>query len=99
MDKDTLRIVDTALGFPGVLLAESKRDRSIIYNANVIVGTKKVWFGDFRLVESDKLKYLAIELKSNVYLLEEMDARFETESQPRIDKAVLGFDKNGVRIK
>lgn len=82
------RLLSIAFGFPGIILNSSKSDNNIIYNSNILVGNKKYWFGDFRLNNKTKLDDISQLLEEPIYLLREMDARFETEDNPNIDKAV-----------
>ena len=53
----------------------------------------KVWFGDLSVTESEaKLQELANRFGQKVYVLREMDARFDTEANPRIEEAVAVFE-------
>lgn len=65
----------------------------------LIIGKEKAWYGDLYRNESWKLQDMARLFQCNVYLLREMDARFDTESNPQLDKAVFAFDKNGAKIQ
>ena len=53
-----------------------------VWNANLVSPTKgKVWFGDLNLTrEGDKLKLVSIAAGETLYVLREMDCRFETEN-------------------
>jgi hypothetical protein len=53
----------------------------VIFNANIITKKSgKVWYGDIdATLDFDKLKDIADELKEDLYILREMDARFENE--------------------
>jgi hypothetical protein len=88
------KIVELGFGICGKMLDGSKSDKNTIYNGNIIVGTKKVWFGDFRLHETYKLDLLAKIVNEDVYLLREMDCRFDTEDKPRLDKAIYSARKD-----
>lgn len=89
------------LGKQGRLIDLSKSDYTIshkdgrpIFNANVVVGMAKVWFGDLDLAvkqDRDRLQELADSAGDTVYVLYEMDGRFEHEDSPLIDKAVEVF--------
>lgn len=96
---ELMRLLDLVFGIPGRLLDMSKRNPNIIYNANLIVDKEKVWYGDLSVQENWKLRDLASLLNKKVYLLREMDARFETENNPRLENAVLAYDENGKEIK
>lgn len=83
-------------------------ERRVVWNANVLidqpngkfsifpakrVSPVKVWFGDLSITESEaKLQELANRFGQKVYVLREMDARFDTEANPRIDEAVAVFE-------
>ena len=85
------------LGYNGRLLSMSKSgyrnnhpDNLVIFNANVCVGTNNVWYGDLD-VTLDKFKLLELsqELKETIYVLYEMDGRFENEREPQIKNYVV----------
>ena len=60
-----------------------------VWNGNVIVEGKKVWYGDIDLTKDAKrLQLAANELKQPLYILREMDARFDQERNPDLSKAV-----------
>lgn len=81
------------LGMCGRMLDGSKSNPDVVYNANVC--TKKfgkIWFGDLNPKDEntlEQLKILAMLLKEPIYILREMDARFETQDKPNFDNAVL----------
>jgi hypothetical protein len=85
------------LGYPGKLLFGSKsryRDRypdhKVAFNSNLCTKEYgKIWFGDIDItIDTDKLEKLADELKISIYVLYEMDARFEYEDDPQFDNAI-----------
>lgn len=89
-------IAEEILGRPGQMVSANKtapKDQEIIWNANVCTREHgKIWFGDLNVTkDSDKLTDLAIRLKTTVYVLREMDARFDNELNPRFDEAVFAF--------
>ena len=55
----------------------------VVFNANIVTKSRgKVWFGDLDLtLDEAKLKIVASALKEPLYVLREMDARFENEDQ------------------
>lgn len=61
-----------------------------VFNANVCTKEDgKIWFGDIDVIRNaDKLKTLATRLGKVLYVLREMDARFDTEANPDLNKAV-----------
>jgi hypothetical protein len=85
------------LGPLGQMLSASKSDYSkrypthtVVFNGNVC--TKKLgklWFGDIDTTkDSKKLDALAKALGEDVYVLREMDGRFENEGNPLFENAV-----------
>jgi hypothetical protein len=88
-------VCDELLGMPGVMLSGSKSapaERRMVWNANIVISGKppvKVWFGDLSITDSnDKLQELANRTGKTVFILREMDARFDTERKPRLENAV-----------
>ena len=68
----------------GRMVSGSKRapeGQRCIWNANVVTKSGgKVWFGDLNLTKEGKLlKEVAEAIGEPIYVLREMDARFETE--------------------
>jgi hypothetical protein len=63
----------------------------VVFNANVCtMRWGKIWHGDLDLtLQEDAVGLLARRLEEAVYVLYEMDARFETATAPRYDRAVL----------
>jgi hypothetical protein len=62
---------------------ENHKGNLAIFNANIVTKSRgKVWFGDLDLtLDEEKLKIVAAALKEPLYILREMDARFENEDQ------------------
>lgn len=58
--------------------------QTCVWNANVVTRSMgKVWYGDLNLTkDGDKLKAIASEIGEPLYVLREMDCRFETEGDP-----------------
>jgi len=69
-------------------------DNLVVFNANVIVeGLEKTWFGDIDLTfDEPKLKKAAEKIGRRVYVLYEMDARFENAKTPKLENAVYSTD-------
>jgi len=101
-----MKTIEDILGFPGKMIAGSKgRFRHnnptafAVFNSNLVTQTgKKVWHGDLNL--SDKKTISDLKTCSNVvgetlYVLYEMDARFENESNPKIEEYALKIALNG----
>jgi hypothetical protein len=96
-----LEIVGKHLGWAGVMLSGSKRapksklgTHFVVWNSNIVVeGYGKVWYGDFDITEAEEtLKALARDFGRKVYVLREMDGRFEYEGSPKTEKAVYLTD-------
>lgn len=91
------------LGYYGAMISGSKsgytsrNSKNIaVFNSNVCLETKKIWWGDLDLTLSkDKLVELSKELNDVVYVLYEMDGRFENEENPLIDRYVVKFSPDG----
>lgn len=85
------------LGVRGKMVSASKGrygfenpNNLVVFNANVCTAEGKIWYGDLDLtLESFKVTDLARALGKTVYVLYEMDARFDLEAQPQLDRAVL----------
>lgn len=83
-------------GMCGRMISASKGDycRShpkniVVFNSNVCTEDGKIWYGDIDVtLDEDKLKQLAEAIGETVYVLYEMDGRFDNEETPAIDKAV-----------
>jgi len=97
-------IINKHLGFPGVMLSGSKDapkskfgTHFVVWNSNIVVeGYGKVWYGDFNITRSEGvLIALARDLGRKVYVLREMDGRFDNEKTPKTDHAI--FITDGVR--
>ncbi len=59
-------------------------NNKVIFNANIVVESQgKVWYGDIDITrDEEQLQEIANELGENIYILYEMDARFENENKP-----------------
>jgi hypothetical protein len=62
---------------------EINQDHKVIFNANIVIKSRgKVWYGDLDLtLDREGLQLIANDLKESLYILREMDARFENENQ------------------
>jgi hypothetical protein len=58
-------------------------DHEVIFNANIVTKSRgKIWYGDIDLsIDAADLMGIAKELGESLYVLREMDARFENEEQ------------------
>lgn len=78
---------------PGRMISASKigpKGHVCVFNANVCSKSRgKFWFGDLDLMaDAAELEKLAAEEGEDIYVLREMDARFDSEASPRFDRAV-----------
>lgn len=97
------QLLQDKLGFCGKMISGSKSgylerhpDNVAIFNANLCTKDAKVWYGDIDLTLSkDLLSELAVESNETIYILYEMDARFENEEKPLIRNAVAVFYPDG----
>jgi len=92
------------LGMNGRMISGSKsnyRNRNpknlAVFNANVCTKNEgKIWYGDVDLTLSrEELSELARLLETDVYVLYEMDARFENEESPKLENALVVFRQDG----
>jgi hypothetical protein len=92
------------LGMNGRMISGSKsgyRNRNpknlAVFNANVCTKNEgKIWYGDVDLTRSrEELSELARLLETDVYVLYEMDARFENADSPKLEKAIVIFRQDG----
>lgn len=82
---------------PGRMLSGSKiapEGHVCVWNANVLTKSRgKFWFGDLDLTtDAADLQALADKEGETVFVLKEMDARFENAAAPRFDRAVAKYD-------
>lgn len=92
-----------ALGLEGQMLSASKTnyqdnhpDHVAIFNANVCVGARKVWHGDFDVTrDEEQLHELARRTGQVVSVLHERDGRFEHERDPLVALAVFSVAPSG----
>lgn len=101
---NTEEVVWKHLGFCGAMICGSKSfynkqhpNNLVAFNANVCIGSKKVWWGDLDITLSKiNLTALAVELGETVYVLFEMDGRFNNEEVPLIDNYIVKFSADGL---
>ena len=95
--------LNMALGYPGRMISGSKSgyrkhypDNFAIFNSNICTESEKVWFGDIDLtLQKEALCELAKAHNQTIYVLYEMDARFENEDTPLLGKAPIKFLPDG----
>ena len=98
------------LGYHGKMISGSKSGYSSskpknlpVFNSNVIASLSgelvKIWHGDIDITLSiEKLKELSTHLDAEIYVLREMDARFENENNPRIENFVVKITRDEVEL-
>jgi hypothetical protein len=91
------------LGHSGKMLSLSKSnyrekypENFVIFNSNIACIEGKVWYGDIDLtLSADLLREIAILSEESIYVLYEMDARFENEKTPKLERAAVIFYPDG----
>jgi hypothetical protein len=91
------------LGWDGRMISWSKsgyRERHLdhvaIFNANVSLEQGKIWHGDVDLtLDEQKLHAFSERIGETVFLLYEMDGRFENEGQPLLERAIFSVTPTG----
>ena len=104
--EDVLSPAASHLGFPGRMISSSKSgykernpDCLVIFNSNVCTEKGKIWWGDLDVTKSkDALSELAKGTGETIYVLFEMDGRFEHEENPKINRAPIKFLPDGTYI-
>ncbi len=75
-----------------------------MFNANIITEKEgKIWFGDLDIdMDNSKLIEVSKLLKENLYILNEMDCRFDQEEQPiniLMKRAIVIIKQDGQILK
>jgi hypothetical protein len=99
-------LLNQVLGWPGHIVSGSKscyRENNpgnlVIFNSNVCTDEGKIWWGDIDITLSkDELSEIAIAEGKTIYVLYEMDGRFENEDSPKLNQAVVRFLPDGLVI-
>lgn len=86
--------------YPGRMVSGSKLSppgEICVLNANVCTqGRGKIWYGDLNLTKDvEELKALAVREEEAVYVLREMDGRFDNERSPKLERAVAVYQPDG----
>lgn len=95
-DEVHLNDVEKILGQCGRMLSGSKSgyrnkypNNVVGFNCNIVANGVKVWYGDVDVTKDiDKLKKIANVLKTDIYVINEMDGRFENEHSPKLDNPI-----------
>jgi hypothetical protein len=89
-------ISSSILGFEGKMISFSKSgyrqenpENLVIFNSNIIQktekGYEKIWYGDLDItLDYEKLVRISEWLDTEIFVLYEMDARFDRESDPNV---------------
>lgn len=89
------------IGFSKSIYRENHPKDDIIFNSNIVTKEGKIWFGDLNLTESaDELKSISKELGCPLYVLYEMDGRFEEENkspEELMKKAAFEINENEIK--
>lgn len=97
-------LVKKHLGWGGAMISASKGDylnrypkHIVVFNSNIVTEDgEKIWFGDIDItLDEQKLVDLSNELNKSIYVLKEMDGRFENEKTPKLDRFVFKAIPNG----
>ena len=77
---------------------EMNPDNEVYFNANIFVlGEGKIWYGDIDITkDGEKLKEIAKEIGRDLFVLREMDGRFENED--KTDSEIIKFAVHKVEI-
>ncbi len=98
------------LGYHGAMISGSKsgymgsKPKNLpVFNCNVIASLsgelEKIWYGDLDVTLSiGKLKELSTSLDAEIYVLREMDARFENENNPKVENFVVKVNGDEVTL-
>lgn len=86
------KAIEKHIGPVGRMISSSKtapKGHLCVWNGNIIIDGRKVWYGDIDVTKQAKsLAKLAKEIGKDVYVLREMDARFDNEANPDLSRAV-----------
>jgi len=88
------------LGASKSAYAYSHPNDKIVFNANLCTKRNgKIWWGDLNITKSEQhLAKLANDIGEDLYVLYEMDARFEFENNPQFHKAVRVFNTDNPTV-
>ena len=98
----TSQLINEKIGWSGRMMSGSKSgyrmsnpNNLTIFNSNICTKDGKIWWGDIDLTKSKAdLLEIAEATGEEIYVLFEMDGRFENEASPKLDKAVAIFYPN-----
>lgn len=108
---ETMRVFAKHGFMMGKMLTSSKSsyrnrypDNLVVFNANIFIDTPeftgKIWYGDIDLTtEHQKLKDIAAEIGATLFVLWELDGRFEKESRLDFEKVAVWNSDSGIAEK
>lgn len=90
------QVAEVVLGPTGRMIASTKTGYGnahpghvAIFNANICVAGRKVWYGDLDLTREElRVRELAAQTGLTVHVLFEQDARFRQEKEPLLAEAI-----------
>ena len=104
-------LLQEKVGYDGKMISGSKSGyrniypkNFVLFNANICIAEKKllttkgkkIWWGDIDITKSrNALREIALETDTDIYVLSEMDGRFENEKTPIIKNFVYCAKGNG----
>lgn len=96
-------LINQDLGYLGRMISGSKtgycRRRPVnlvAFNANICTKNEKIWWGDIDItLDIDKLKKVSMKTGIDLYILYEMDGRFENEEKPPVNKYIIKIFSDG----
>jgi hypothetical protein len=109
--ENILNDISEKIGLTGRMISGSKSmyyntfpDNLIVFNANIFIkGSlfkkgEKIWFGDLDLTQdSNKLIEIANKYNTVLYVLKEMDGRFNSDNNKKFKKVAIWNTKTGLR--
>lgn len=99
-----MKTIEDIFGRSGRMISYSKGQygfdnptHAVVYNSNICTEEGKIWYGDIDVtLEGEKLKEASKELGQTLYVLYEMDGRFENETKPKIDQAAFTITPDAI---
>lgn len=94
---ENLGNVGNIVGFSKSGYVERNPKNLVIFNSNLCTKEDgKVWFGDLDVTKKkEELIKISQTLGKELYVLFEMDGRFENENKPLLHRYVVKFNPNG----
>ena len=104
--RNRTQLAEKFLGYCGRMIAGSKSGYSKylpcntpVFNANVVTAEGKAWHGDLDLTTDEAILVKAAEgMETTLYVLYEMDGRFENADKPKIEQALAIVTKEGLKL-